>query len=441
MNNILVHYPDLKIPTLGAGGSFTDKLCNSYTTSILFFFALIVTTHQYVGNPVICWCPSHFQPSQVSYTNNICWTKRTFYVPYHVNIPKAEETVERISYYQFVVLILCAQMIIFYIPKPFWSFLNQKSGISVSTFTNAAIEYEKQNDFEKSESIKKFIKNHFYLFLTDVCRKRLAAEKKRKLQGKKRWLCSFYSFYGDYLVFSYIFIKLIYVIIPISQLFLLNLFLGMNYHLYGLQMISDLSNGKDWTLSSRFPTETICDLTIRVLGQRHRYTVQCSLPINLFNRIIFFVLWLWFCFVSIATTISLLMWIKYSIISPNYEFIKESLTTSSRFEEEKLSKENIRTFTMKFLRRDGMFLIKLIGSNSSQLIAAEIVADQFERFNRDKNKLFDFNEKEDELLNLDSKLQSLQNLKSENDYSKQNGYLGFPVLSKENYKDFHHSSI
>ncbi|CAD5111258.1 unnamed protein product [Dimorphilus gyrociliatus] len=440
MNNILVHYPDLKIPTLGAGGSFTDRLCNSYTTSILFFFALLVTTHQYVGNPVICWCPSHFQPSQVSYTNNICWTKRTFYVPYHFPIPKANDKIERIGYYQFVVLILCAQMIIFYIPKPLWSFLSQKSGISVSIFTNAALEHEKQNEIDKSENIKNFIKSHLYHFLKDVCRKRLAAEKKRKKSKKRKW-CLCYDFYGDYLVFSYVFIKFIYVVISVSQLFLLNLFLGMNYHMYGLQMIIDLQNGRDWTVSGRFPTETICDLTIRVLGQRHRYTVQCSLPINLFNRMIFFVLWLWFCFVSVATTISLLMWIKRQIISPNYTFIKESLTTSYRFDEENLKKENIKNFTLKFLKRDGMFLIKLIGSNSSQLIAAEIVADLFKRFNKDKANLFNFNEQEDKLLSLDSNFQSLQNIDSNPTYKMSNGYVEFPPISRPNYKDFYRSTL
>ena len=48
---------------------------------------------------------------------------------------------------------------------------------------------------------------------------------------KGYWVC----LYGNYLFMSYMFIKLIYLTNIILQLFYLNLFLGMDFHNYGLK--------------------------------------------------------------------------------------------------------------------------------------------------------------------------------------------------------------
>jgi len=41
----------------------------------------------------------------------------------------------------------------------------------------------------------------------------------------------------------------------------------------------------DYQGSKRFPYITYCDFEVRRMGQNiHRYTVQCVLPVNLFNE-------------------------------------------------------------------------------------------------------------------------------------------------------------
>jgi len=48
---------------------------------------------------------------------------------------------------------------------------------------------------------------------------------------------------------------------------------------------------------------------VRRLGAVHRYTIQCVLPINLFNEKIYMFLWFWTVFVAIVTAISALSWL------------------------------------------------------------------------------------------------------------------------------------
>jgi len=95
------------------------------------------------------------------------------------------------------------------------------------------------------------------------------------------------------------------------------------YYIYGLTVVSSLLRSSDtsvalldWPLSERFPRVTLCDFQIRQQVNVHRYTVQCVLPINLFNEKIFLVVWFWLVFVAVCTFVSLLQWTsKLSVMS------------------------------------------------------------------------------------------------------------------------------
>ncbi len=62
---------------------------------------------------------------------------------------------------------------------------------------------------------------------------------------------------------------------------------------------------------------TLCDFMIREIGnpnKSHRYTVQCVLPINLFNQQIFTVIWFWYVIVLCYNTQSLISWILKKLV-------------------------------------------------------------------------------------------------------------------------------
>ena len=63
---------------------FIDRLSRRYTTFFLVLFGLVVSTKQYVGEPMACWVPAHFTPAHEEYTNKVCWVSNTYYLPFEV---------------------------------------------------------------------------------------------------------------------------------------------------------------------------------------------------------------------------------------------------------------------------------------------------------------------------------------------------------------------
>ena len=92
---------------------FADRLSHRFSTGLLIVFAIVVSTKQYVGDPINCWVPAHFTGNWEEYTNNYCWIRNTYYLPFENYIPKEHEDDKRqmITYYQWVPMILLVQVI------------------------------------------------------------------------------------------------------------------------------------------------------------------------------------------------------------------------------------------------------------------------------------------------------------------------------------------
>lgn len=128
-----------------------DKLSHRYTVALLVIFAVVVSTKQYVGDPINCWVPAHFTGNWEEYANSYCWIKNTYYLPFEDYIPKEHEEEKRdmIPYYQWVPLILLTQALLFYLPRITWRSLNNKTAIDVDNIVDQANAFQKA---EKQES-------------------------------------------------------------------------------------------------------------------------------------------------------------------------------------------------------------------------------------------------------------------------------------------------
>jgi hypothetical protein len=162
--------------------------------------------------------------------------------------------------------------------------------------------------------------------------------------------------------------------------------LGNEYHLFGIEVITKFIRGLDWGESKRFPRVTLCDFHIREVGIVHRYTVQCVLPINLFNEKIFLVLWFWIIILAAFNIGDFLSWLSRIIsVDSRSAYVRRklamsnALTTppddgSSATEQTKLTeKRNIKEFVRDYLQEDGCFALRLLARNGQDIIVGEII--------------------------------------------------------------------
>ena len=362
---------------------FIDRLSRRYTTFILVLFAILVSTKQYVGDPISCWCPAEFRENHVKFTNNICWVSNTYYLPMDQNIPHKSKHRDRIGYYQWVPMILLCQAVMFYLPAVVWRVLSRKSGIDINTITDAAHQGKRVTFPESREKIIRYMANHLdrYLVAQRDDRTGCWVRIKQGLAKKCCMICG--RFYGNYLTALYLIVKLLYVANALGQLFMLDIFLSTDFHMYGLHVVKSLLQGQDWTKPDRFPRVTLCDFELRALGNVHRRTVQCVLPINLFNEKIYIFVWFWFALIAFLTACSWLKWVGAAIYRPGQvRYVKRQLRAMNKIDRE--TDMLASRFVGSYLRHDGVFIIRLVDKNTSGVVAAEILCGLWDNFLADR---------------------------------------------------------
>ena len=71
--------------------------------------------------------------------------------------------------------------------------------------------------------------------------------------------------YANYIVMIYLVSKSLYVANVVTQLFVMNTFLGSTFSSYGFDAVNSMVRGDDWMASKRFPRVTTCDLNVRCI--------------------------------------------------------------------------------------------------------------------------------------------------------------------------------
>lgn len=214
--------------------------------------------------------------------------------------------------------------------------------------------------------------------------------------------------YGNYLITCFLFIKLLYIGNAIGQLFLLDRFLAIDYYFYGIHMAVKLFKGEeDWSATDRFPRVTLCNFNIRHMGRLHSYVVQCVLAINLFNEKIFLFIWYWFVYIAIITFYTAVKWAVTSMFWPwQITYVWQKLRVS----ETTLHRDSVilEKFTRSYLRRDGIFILRLIEMNVGQSIATDVIHALWTNYNPRKRLLAEKPQwKEDRTLKHDKQTSAL----------------------------------
>jgi len=187
---------------------------------------------------------------------------------------------------------------------------------------------------------------------------------------------------GNYLIVLYATAKLLYLLNVICQFYLLDHFLGGGYHLFGIHAMVDMIAGQEWNgAKAVFPRVTLCDFSVHgYMGNVHPHTVQCVLPINFFSEKIYLVLWFWLALLAALTVLGLVRWAW--VLLPERgrrRYVRQNLKIMARLRADgtpgsERDRKMSRLFTECYLRQDGVFVLKLVAKNSTDLVVADIVA-------------------------------------------------------------------
>ena len=284
--------------------------------------------------------------------------------------------------------------ILFYIPRQLWRGLSLRSGVDLKDLIEAAQTYRSANvPHDDKIKLLEYLTNwvngycsHSYRVLTLEKRKARLSRKAKLTRMIHHLLFPIGIYTGNYLIISYLFIKLLYLLNSIGQILLLNVLLGRDFWAYGIDIIHRYWTkqiGILYTGNEYFPKVVLCDFTVREPNhprESHLYTVQCVLPFNLFNQQIFTYLYFWLIILAIFNCSSILMWLYR--ISPynNFHYLERRLIVQFLTEARTTEQDLRHIFVYRYLQGDGTFMLRLVASNVNDYVCTKIVLELYRKF-------------------------------------------------------------
>ncbi len=175
---------------------FTDRLNCQYTVAVCVVFALMVSMHQFVGDPISCFPPQHLTDNQVKYANAYCWVRNTYYLHFDEEIPKEHEHEKRqmIPYYQWIPFILLGQALMFYLPSAVWHSFNHSAGVDADNILESAQSLTKTETAGNRDKIIRITCNQIDKFLVSRKALRKSQWKHAIMTQKGRLCCRRYNY-------------------------------------------------------------------------------------------------------------------------------------------------------------------------------------------------------------------------------------------------------
>ncbi|XP_035231043.1 innexin inx2-like [Stegodyphus dumicola] len=262
------------------------RLHYRFTVLVLLAFSILVTSRQYIGDPIDCISRDDI-PSKL--LDSFCWIHSTFSVEsaWHkkvgVEVPypgvdkyTPEEKRVYHAYYQWVCFVLFLQAMLFYIPRYLWKMWEGGRVRALILGLNSPImSYEKKEENRKIlvEYLTENMGNH-------------------TLYAAEYFICEVLNFVN-----------------VVGQMYLMDKFLGGEFSSYGHKVLQFT----EWDYSVRydpmihvFPRLTKCTFhRYGSSGDVQRHDAMCILPINIINEKIYVFLWFWFVILSVFSALIL----------------------------------------------------------------------------------------------------------------------------------------
>jgi hypothetical protein len=141
---------------------------------------------------------------------------------------------------QFILLI---QALFLYIPRILWRLLSARAGLDMRDLIEAAHSYKSVDKYSNKKKIMEYIVENFDQYASNPRRSKNRDSLPLKLKYfSESVLCGSGIYLGNYLVTTYFFIKIIYLMNSFFQFFIMNEFLGKQFHELGIDILRYLTN-------------------------------------------------------------------------------------------------------------------------------------------------------------------------------------------------------
>ncbi|KAF4517912.1 hypothetical protein B566_EDAN001866 [Ephemera danica] len=323
------------------------------TVIILIAFSLLVTSRQYIGDPIDCIVDE----IPLAVMDTYCWIHSTFTIPNRFKGTLASIFVGRDhahpgvgpempnndtrtyhKYYQWVCFVLFFQAILFYIPRYLWKTWEGGRVKMLVLDLNCPVVNEECKADRKKLLVEYFASNlhtqNFYAF--------------------RFFLCECLNFIN-----------------VILQIYFMDMFLGGEFSSYGhrvLAMTELEPEFRDDPMSTVFPKVTKCEFhKYGPSGTIQKFDGLCVLPLNIVNEKIYVFLWFWFVILSVISGLALI----YRAATVTAAQVRLTLLrTQSRLS----SQDHVETVARKCKIGD-WFVLYQLGKNIDPLIYKEFISD------------------------------------------------------------------
>ncbi|XP_023231288.1 innexin shaking-B-like [Centruroides sculpturatus] len=319
-----------------------------FTVLILLAFCIVVTTKQYVGDPINCM-KSNAIPEEV--INLYCWIHTTYSISkaFHKKVgeevpyPGVDSTEDKSEfryhkYYQWVCFMLFLQALFFYFPRWLWRMWENGKIQSLMMDLDCPICAENEKK-QKKKLLVDYIINSLH---------------QHDWYAAKYFVCEIIAFVN-----------------VIGQMLLMDKFFSGEFLNYGLEVLKFTEmdqNDRTDPMIRVFPRLTKCHFyKYGHSGKIEEHDALCVLPLNIINEKIYIFLWFWFIILAILTGVVLIFRMVIAACPPVRVYL-----LSMRFRI--LHMEHIHTIVRRGSIGD-WFLIYMLGQNVDSLIFRDIIAD------------------------------------------------------------------
>lgn len=351
----------------------------------------------------------------------------------------------RIRYYQWTPFILLLLAVSMYFPRVIWLSLNSKYGINLRNLVDAAKKYENVDALHSKEKILIYICKNLlrtirynehsnrHKVLTSEGKKTVYLDHKCEIdqmmsqyeRQQSRSKCSENSssrsperkklrlnrpnldltvprtnlnITKNYLSSLYLVTKLLYFMVSLGHIFALNRLIGNDFYRIGITFVKSFFLEIEWPHMDVFPRMTLCEIYIREVGSVHPYLIQCVLGINLFNEVIFVLVWYWIVVCGAITLADLCFKVLNLVFFSDYyrklfalkylELIH--LNSSGNWRQQSSDSEEMdknqdeivvfEKFCQLYFNNDTIFALKVVEQNASSLIVSDIIESLWLKF-------------------------------------------------------------